>query len=101
MSAATIKPEVIRKQKINLTVYQVGSFPDGVDGISAPDDKGGFMILINADQSPEEQARTFLHEMLHIWRGDHDRVAAEGVQKIESEAHAFMDSLNLETIMEN
>ena len=99
MSAATIKPEVIRRQQINITVYQVGNVPEGIDGLSAPDDKGGYIVMLNAGQSEAEQARTFLHEVLHIWRGDHDRAAHEGVQKIENETHAFMESLNLETIL--
>lgn len=60
--------------------------PEGVHGMVA-EDHGKYMVVINANESPDEQAKAFLHEMLHIYNDDFNLVADEGVQSIESRTH--------------
>ncbi len=53
--------------------------------MAAPDDDG-YMIVVNADESPEQQTVTFLHEMLHIWNDDFNN-PVDDVQTIEARTH--------------
>ena len=72
-------------------------FPvDGGASMVCTDDSGVFMVIINADLPEEEQEKAFLHEMLHIYNDDFERVLSEGIQRIETDAHEQLDRLSLE-----
>lgn len=47
---------------------------------------GRFVVLLNENESDAEQERAFLHEMLHVFRGDHFNAAS--VQDLEASADA-------------
>lgn len=65
-------------------------FPVGdVVGMVTQDNQGNYMIVINADLSPEKQEESFLHEMRHIYRNDFQRVRAG---EVEEEAHGKIRS---------
>lgn len=46
--------------------------PENVHG-AAGTDGVNYYILINKNDTAERQEEAFIHEMLHIWRGDLDR----------------------------
>lgn len=52
---------------------------------------GRFVVLLNANESEAEQERAFVHEMLHIYRGDHFSTAS--AEEVEARADAFFASL--------
>jgi len=60
-------------------------FPDDMDGASAFMD-GRYIVLLNSRKTQEAQEKAFLHEMLHIYRGDHH--APGSVQEIECAVRA-------------
>ena len=69
----------------------------GTGGICCLDPKTGeYMVIVNADLPQEERAKAFLHEMLHIYNDDFERVLSEGIQRIEADAHEQLDRLSLE-----
>ena len=51
---------------------------------------GEYRIFINRNLSPREKTETFIHEMLHLWRGDFDKT---DVQSIEYECHKESEEL--------
>jgi len=55
-------------------------FPDDMDGASAFMD-GRYIVLLNSRKTQETQEKAFLHEMLHIYRGDH--FSSDTAQKCE------------------
>ena len=57
--------------------------PEGVRGMSTTDGNKAF-IMVNSEMSEDERAAAFLHEMLHIWHGDHEGTGAD----VEAERHA-------------
>ena len=61
--------------------------PPGVHGMSAKDGDDRFIVLINEDDDPDTQQEAFIHKMLHIWHGDHDRENVD-VQQLEAERRA-------------
>lgn len=73
-------------KEIKIQLYHKHFPVDGGAGMVCTDDSGVYMVIINADLPEEEQEKTFLHEMLHIYRDDFSRVKAEGVQAIEAQA---------------
>ena len=54
---------------------EAADLPEGVHGFSGMDAEkpGTFYIAINAAHPPERQEEAFIHEMLHIWRRDHEK----------------------------
>ena len=52
-----------------------------VHGISAPTGSG-YTVLLNANDSEERRLAALLHEIIHIWHGDH--YAADDLQEIEA-----------------
>lgn len=86
-----IIPEVIKKEEIKLTVCQIGNMPEGIGGMVTLDNDGEYMIMINADASTDNQAKSFLHEMLHIWNHDFDR--GGNVNEIECRTHKQLESI--------
>lgn len=77
---STYKPE----REFNIRVFRE-HLPAGAHGMAAPDNDG-YMIVVNADESPDKQAETFLHEMLHIWNDDFNDPVGN-VQVIEARTH--------------
>ena len=75
----------MQEQKIILRLIK-HPLPRSVHGLSAKDGDA-IIVLINEDDDPDTQEAAFIHECLHIWRGDHDRTGAD-VQQIEARAHA-------------
>ena len=71
-------------REFNIRVFRE-RLPAGAHGMSAPDDNG-YLIVVNADESPDEQAKAFLHEMLHIWNDDFNDPVGN-VQVIEARTH--------------
>ena len=69
---------------ITLRIIMDPNTPPTIRGASWPN-RSGFNILINPNLPEETQARAFLHEMLHIWRGDHD--SGRDLNQIEQEVH--------------
>ncbi len=57
--------------------------PEDVRGMSTTDGKKAF-VLVNSEMSEDERTAAFLHEMLHIWHGDHEGADAD----VEAERHA-------------
>ena len=49
-------------------------------------DTDGYMVIINADLTAEEQEQALIHEIRHIWRGDFENPAT--ADQIEAARHA-------------
>lgn len=64
--------------------------PQGIHGISSAEGHH-YTILIDSNQRQEEQAAAFLHEMLHIWHGDHE--SNKSTAEIEEERHEELISI--------
>ena len=71
---------------------EAADLPEGVHGFSGMDAEkpGTFYIAINAANTAKKQEETFIHEMLHIWRGDHDKggqMTLQEFEKLERQTH--------------
>lgn len=78
-SLRTAKDTVINLRFVKLRM------PSSVKGASCKTPDNGYMVVINSGLSAGEQEEAFLHEMLHVWNGDHDR---EGnTQELEARIH--------------
>lgn len=55
-----------------------------IHGFAAPKD-GDYLIVVNEDDTEEQQRETVLHEMLHIMHNDFDKSGS--VELIELERH--------------
>lgn len=63
------------------------NFIDGINGMSIPWGKPGkYRIFINEMLPARKKLEVFVHEMIHIYRGDHEK-RGETVSKIEAECH--------------
>ena len=69
---------------LNLKVVKL-RMPSSVKGASCKTWDNGYMVVINSGLSAEEQEEAFLHEMLHVWNGDHDR--EDNIQELEARIH--------------
>lgn len=69
---------------LNLRVVKL-RMPSSVKGASCKTPDNGYMVVINSGLSAVEQEEAFLHEMLHVWNGDHDR--EENIQELEARIH--------------
>lgn len=63
-------------RKINLTIITTDEFQgDNIRGVcSYRGNESGYddyIILMNGNCSDDQQALTFIHEMLHVWHEDH------------------------------
>ena len=75
----------VRKWK-DLRVIET-KLPGGCQGVVAPWGKdGNFRIFIDEDLNERQKTETFVHEMLHLYRGDFDKIGAN-VSRIEAECH--------------
>lgn len=72
------------EMEIRLRVVKL-RLPASCGGAVCREPGGGYMIALNADRTAAEQEASFVHEILHIWRGDLD--SAEPVQEIEARTH--------------
>ena len=70
------------------TEPMAGTIHGGITGDPAADQ---YIILINANDTEQRQAATFLHECLHIWHRDHATPAR--VDQLEGERHAEIKEL--------
>ena len=59
------------EKEITLRVITT-AMPESIHGLSAKDGDQ-FIILLNENDQQKRQEETFLHEMKHIYNGDHDR----------------------------
>ena len=70
------------------------NLPDSVKGMVAPWEEDEYRIIINDKLPEDEQLRSFLHEMTHLYRGDLDRIGQD-VSTIEEETDRIMEGLQL------
>ena len=73
----------MKQSKIEI-YYDLQKLPASVHGITS-EDKGKYYMLINAGETPDEQAAAFIHEMLHIWNKDFE--SGDSLQEIEARTH--------------
>lgn len=71
----------------NLKVIEM-EMPEDIDGVACKwgRDSGEYRIFLNSGIDERQKLKAFIHEMIHLYRGDHDK-ENESVQKIESECH--------------
>lgn len=69
------------EQEITIRVIVEPDLPEAIHGVSYP--KGdGYMVILNGSDTAERQEEAFLHELRHIWRGDHEKAAtADMIEK--------------------
>ena len=65
--------------------------PAGVHGASGKDPAGGFIVLLNENETQEEQEKAAVHELFHVLRGDHDKTGP--IEKVEQEAERLTQEL--------
>ena len=82
----------MQERNIKLRII-TAPLPSEIHGASGTGDGQQFTVLINEADDPERQAQAFLHEMLHIWHGDHSRPGAE-VNETERERHTELNRLS-------
>ena len=68
---------------ITLTVIKDDRLFEEVGGFCQPLGSDRYRVVINANDSADDQALSFLHEMLHIWHRDFNSVG--DVRRIEGE----------------
>ena len=84
--------EITEQRSIDLQIIKI-KMPLTVHGVSAVTGGGNsYLILINSEIPEAEQQRAFLHEMRHIYNGDHENPAAD-INELERRAHAQDDEL--------
>lgn len=74
----------MQDRKIKLRIVEQ-PLPQGIHGASVKDGDT-IIVFINEDDTPDEQQGAFIHEMLHVWHGDHDQEGVN-VQQLEAERH--------------
>ena len=80
---------------IRVQVY-AEHLPDGGHGMIIDADNGEYLMVINEDDPEDVQRTAFLHEMLHIYNDDFERVLSDGIQRIETETHEQLARLSPE-----
>lgn len=68
------------------------NLPDSVKGMVAPWGEDEHRIFINSKLPEDEQLKTFIHEMVHLYRGDLDKIGQD-VNTIEEETDRIMEGL--------
>ena len=81
--------KVYDERLLNLRV-QVVDMPDSIHGACSLRPDGSFLIFINNRDSNQKQKKAFLHEMLHIWRRDHEKQGISA-NEIEYQCHNDID----------
>ncbi len=85
------------KREFKLSV-EVTKMPESVRGFCMEGQKDDYTMVINSGMSEREQITTFLHEMLHIWHGDHD--GGRSLEDLERTRTAEMVMVDPRTIRE-
>lgn len=86
----TIHLHTIREWK-GIKVLEA-TLPESVHGFSLPwKDTGEYRICINARMSEREKLETFIHEMIHLYRGDHGDT--ERLDRIETDCHRTTEEI--------
>lgn len=76
-----------------ITIYMdAQDLPADVHGAITKDDTGTYYVLLNTNDSSDRRQQAFLHEMLHIYRGDLNKDGAD-VSELEGAAHAETPAL--------
>lgn len=94
----TINLDITHEWK-NLKVIEM-EIPGGIDGCIARwgEDSGEYRIFINNKMDDRQKIHTFIHEILHLYRGDFDKEGGN-VNQIEAECHQLtqeiLEALNL------
>jgi hypothetical protein len=79
------------KRKMQIELAEI-ALPDPFDGATVNDGKSqDFLVLINSEKDDLRRAAAFLHEMLHIFRGDFEssKSAAEIERELDTELKAI------------
>ena len=89
--------ETVREWK-NLKVMEI-NMEEGINGVSFPcKNPGEYRILINRDLTEREKLEVFIHEMIHLYRRDHDK-PSKMLNRFEAECHQLtheiMEALGL------
>lgn len=71
-------------REITIKLHRLEGMPEGIHG-SVMGSEGRYMIVLNAEEDPDQQLATFLHEMTHIYNGDLE--AGGNIQEIEAQTH--------------
>ena len=77
----------------NLKVIKV-NLPDSIKGAATSWEEDEYRIFINSKLSEDEQLKTFIHEMVHLYRGDLDKIGQD-VNTIEEETDRIIEGLQL------
>lgn len=84
------------EQTLTIRVMTIPKMPKGVHGLSCPENPhnpdGRFLIWLNGNDSEDRQTYSFIHEMLHVWHGDHGNDDMS-VQLLETIRHYETDKL--------
>lgn len=75
-----MKPE----REITIKLFRE-PMPENIYGFCAKESDDNFIINIDPNMPADAQARSFLHEMLHIWNRDHEK---DDVGAVETATHA-------------
>ena len=87
----SVKFEVVKD--IRLKVVLTKQMPKCMHGMVTEDNNNVYQIILNADDSEDMRRRAFVHEALHIYEDDFQRVKTEGVQAVESRTHELTDRI--------
>lgn len=80
-------------REITIKLHRLEGMPEGIHG-TVMGSEGRYMIVLNAEEDPDQQLATFLHEMTHIYNGDLE--AKGNVQEIEARTHRkLLEALEL------
>lgn len=84
--------EISSDRRISLRVVESPDLPSDIGGVSAPknprdEESDDYFVLLNDSADETEKAKTFVHEMLHIWHRDHFKKGLD-VERLEAVRHA-------------
>lgn len=66
--------------------------PRKIKGVSCPwNNPGEYRIFIDRSLSELEKLETFIHEMIHLYHGDHE--AGGNIQEIEARTHKATEEI--------
>lgn len=86
------EPAFEQIKDIHVQVFR-GQLPDGAHGFVIDGNQGPFLIMLNSADPEDEQRCAFLHEMLHIYNDDFNRIAADGIQAVEARTHSQIEQM--------
>ena len=71
-------------REITIKLRKLEGMPEGIHG-TVMGSGGRYMIVLNAEENPDQQLATFLHEMTHIYNEDTE--TGGNVHEIETRTH--------------